>query len=327
MYQVMKKKNIWFSISTTLIVASFIAFFAWGLNLGIDFTGGSLLEVKFAQTAPSVEQIEGALKDLDLKGLTVQPTDQNGVIFRFQNTEEEKHQAVLTKLRELIGNKTEAKKDNQIAVQSNGQAQVQVQTTDSAANSNSLEEMRYESVGPSIGQELKRNAIYSIVLIVIGIIIYVAWAFRKVSRPVASWKYGMAGVIALFHDVIIVTGIFCVLGKFYGIEVNTPFVAALLTVFGYSIADTIVVFDRIRENLPKSHEGFEETINTSINQTLRRSINTSLTVMLTLLAVVLFGGVSIKYFALALLVGIFFGTYSSIFLASPLLVLFEKWKR
>jgi preprotein translocase subunit SecF len=187
--------------------------------------------------------------------------------------------------------------------------------------------MRYESVGPSIGQELKRNAIYSIILIVIGIIIYVAWAFRKVSRPVASWKYGMAGVIALFHDVIIVTGIFCVLGKFYGIEVNTPFVAALLTVFGYSIADTIVVFDRIRENLPKSHEGFEETINTSINQTLRRSINTSLTVMLTLLAVVLFGGVSIKYFALALLVGIFFGTYSSIFLASPLLVLFEKWKR
>ncbi len=324
-YQIMKKKNVWFSISITLVVAAFVAFFGWGLNLGIDFTGGSLLEVKFNQTAPGIDQVEQALKDLDLKGLTLQPTDQSGLVLRFQNTEESKHQAIIAKLRELAPGQTPAVQANPVKVEGAGQAQVQVQTETVAAGG--LEELRYESVGPSIGQELKRNAIYSIILIVIGIIIYVAWAFRKVSRPVASWKYGLAGVIALFHDVIIVTGIFAVLGKLYGIEVNTPFVAALLTVFGYSIADTIVVFDRIRENLPKSHEGFEETINTSINQTLRRSINTSLTVMLTLLAVVLFGGASIKYFALALLVGIFFGTYSSIFLASPLLVLFERWKK
>ncbi len=324
-YQIMKKKNVWFSISITLVVAAFVAFFGWGLNLGIDFTGGSLLEVKFNQTAPGIDQVEQALKDLDLKGLTLQPTDQSGLVLRFQNTEESKHQAIIAKLRELAPGQTPAVQANPVKVEGAGQAQVQVQAETAAAGG--LEELRYESVGPSIGQELKRNAIYSIILIVIGIIIYVAWAFRKVSRPVASWKYGLAGVIALFHDVIIVTGIFAVLGKLYGIEVNTPFVAALLTVFGYSIADTIVVFDRIRENLPKSHEGFEETINTSINQTLRRSINTSLTVMLTLLAVVLFGGASIKYFALALLVGIFFGTYSSIFLASPLLVLFERWKK
>ena len=324
-YQIMKKKNVWFSISITLVVAAAVAFFGWGLNLGIDFTGGSLLEVKFNQTAPGIDQVEQALKDLDLKGLTLQPTDQSGLVLRFQNTEESKHQAIIAKLRELAPGQTPAVQANPVKVEGAGQAQVQVQAETAAAGG--LEELRYESVGPSIGQELKRNAIYSIILIVIGIIIYVAWAFRKVSRPVASWKYGLAGVIALFHDVIIVTGIFAVLGKLYGIEVNTPFVAALLTVFGYSIADTIVVFDRIRENLPKSHEGFEETINTSINQTLRRSINTSLTVMLTLLAVVLFGGASIKYFALALLVGIFFGTYSSIFLASPLLVLFERWKK
>ena len=322
-YQIMKKKKVWFSISITLVAAALAAFFGWGLNLGIDFTGGSLLEVKFNQTAPGIDQVEQSLKDLELKGLTLQPTDQSGLVLRFQNTEESKHQAIIAKLRELSGAKTPA--PSPVKVEGAGQAQVQVQTETVAGGG--LEELRYESVGPSIGQELKRNAIYSIIIIVIGIILYVAWAFRKVSRPVASWKYGLAGVIALFHDVIIVTGIFAVLGKLYGIEVNTPFVAALLTVFGYSIADTIVVFDRIRENLPKSHEGFEETINTSINQTLRRSINTSLTVMLTLLAVVLFGGASIKYFALALLVGIFFGTYSSIFLASPLLVLFERWKK
>jgi len=321
MYQIINKKKIWFGISIALVTASLIAFFAWGLKLGIDFTGGSLLEVKFSQQAPSVNEVQTALSDLDLGGLTVQPTDQNGIIFRFQNTAEDMHQAVMTKLRQLAGGEQTA---NQLKV--DGDVTVELQATPETG-ANQVEELRYESVGPSIGQELKRNAIYSIIIILIAIVIYVAWAFRKVSRPVASWKYGMAGVIALFHDVIIVSGIFCFLGKFYNIEVNTPFVAALLTVFGYSIADTIVVFDRVRENLPKSHQGFEETINTSINQTLRRSINTSMTTMLTLLAIVLLGGDSIKYFALALLIGIFFGTYSSIFLASPLLTLFEAKKR
>lgn len=319
----MKKKKIWFSISLTLVVASLLSFFVWGLNLGIDFTGGSLLEVKFGQNAPGVNEVEQALSGLDLKGLTIQPTDQNGIIFRFQDTAGDKQQAAMEALRSLVGESAEAG-DKQLKIESDGQVAVEV---NSGQTAELVEELRYESVGPSIGQELKRNAIYSIVIILIAIIIYVAWAFRKVSRPVASWKYGVAGVIALFHDVIIVTGIFCVLGQFYGIEVNTSFVAALLTVFGYSIADTIVVFDRIRENLPKSHEDFEGTINTSINQTLRRSINTSMTTILTLLAIFLLGGDSIKFFALALLIGIFFGTYSSIFLASPLLTLFNKWKK
>jgi preprotein translocase subunit SecF len=327
-YKIIKNKNVWFTISTILIVVSIVAFSVWGLKLGIDFTGGSLLEVKFSQTAPSVEQVEQSLKNLDLGGLTVQPTDQNGIILRFQNTAQDKHQAAVTKLKELISVQTD---NNQVKIEGTDAAQVKVETqpvgVQSQVSQNQLEELRYESVGPSIGQELKRNAIYSIIIIIIGIVIYVAWAFRKVSRPVASWKYGLAGVIALFHDVIIVTGIFCILGKFYNIEVNTPFVAALLTVFGYSIADTIVVFDRIRENLPKSHDDFAGTVNYSVNQTMRRSINTSMTTMLTLLAIVLLGGESIRYFALALLIGIFFGTYSSIFLASPLLVMFEKWKK
>jgi preprotein translocase subunit SecF len=329
MIQVMKRKKIWFSISGTLLVLSLAAFFVWGLNYGIDFTGGSLLEVKFSQLSPSFDQVNQALGGLGLKGLIIQPTNQNGIIFRFQNTDEATHQAVVAKLKELIGQTATTtaatSTAGSIKVEASGPGQVEVQTQPTGGNS--LEELSYESVGPSIGQELKSNAIYSIIVIIIGIVIYVAWAFRKVSRPVASWKYGVAGVVALFHDVIIVTGIFCVLGKFFGIEANTPFVAALLTVFGYSIADTIVVLDRIRENLPKSHENFEATVNNSINQTFRRSINTSLTVMLTLLAIVLFGGASIKYFALALLIGIFFGTYSSIFIASPLLVVFEKWKK
>ncbi len=323
--RIIQKKKTWFTISSILIITSLLAFFGWGLNLGIDFTGGSLLEVKFAETK-SVGQISEALSGVELKGLTIQPTDQNGVVLRFQNTEEEKHQEVLKKLRVLAGDKVA--ESPQIKVDSNVVTQVKVSgETGATAASSFLEELRYESVGPAIGKELKRNAIYSIVIIVIAIISYVAYAFRKVSRPVASWKYGVAGVISLFHDVIIVVGSFSVLGHFYGIEVNTPFVAALLTVFGYSIADTIVVFDRIRENLPKSHESFEDTINTSINQTLVRSLATSFTVLLTLLAIVIWGGDSIRYFALALFVGIFFGTYSSIFLASPLLVLFEKGRK
>lgn len=327
MYKIIQKKKIWFSISSVLVIASLVAFFGWGLNLGIDFTGGSLLEVKFAQPQ-TVGQINEALTGIDLKGLTVQPTDQNGMVLRFQNTEESIHQEVVKKLRVLAGDKVA--ETPQVKVEGANNANIQVSTDAGVAATNqssSLEELRFESVGPAIGKELKRNAIYSITIIIIAIIFYVAYAFRKVSRPVASWKYGVAGVITLFHDVIIVTGVFSFMGHFYGIEVNTPFVAALLTVFGYSIADTIVVFDRIRENLPKSQESFEETINTSVNQTMIRSMATSFTVLLTLMAIIIWGGDSIRYFSMALFIGIFFGTYSSIFLASPLLVLFEKGKK
>jgi preprotein translocase subunit SecF len=148
-----------------------------------------------------------------------------------------------------------------------------------------------------------------------------------VSKPVASWKYGAATLVALVHDVTLVVGFYAVLGHFWGVEINTSFITAVLTVLGFSVHDTIVVFDRIRENLPKSDTNFEETVNRSVNQTITRSINTSMTVMLTLLAITIFGGPSIMYFSLALLVGIFFGTYSSIFLASPVLVLWNSFKK
>ena len=167
------------------------------------------------------------------------------------------------------------------------------------------------------------------ILIVIGaIIIYIAWAFRKVTKPVPSWQYGIIAVLALVHDVGITLGVFSVLGHFWGVELDIAFVAAILTVLGYSVNDTIVIFDRIRENVVhRGSHGFEETVNESINQTITRSLNTGLTTLFVLISVYAFGGVTIRYFMLALIVGIIIGTYSSIFFASPLLVVFNKERK
>lgn len=301
MVNFISKRSLWLSISTIFVVASIVALASWGFKLGIDFTGGSLLEVRFNGIQPSVNDIEKSLTDLKLNSLTAQPAENEGMILRFQQTSEDVHQAVLENLKKLAKNQ--------------------------GAKDPFLEEQRFESVGPSIGQELQSKAIYAIILVLIAISLYIAWAFRKVSRPVASWKYGTATLIALFHDVVIVLGFFAILGHFLGVEVNTIFVAAALTVLSFSVHDTIVVFDRIRENLPRSNQDFAGTVNVSLNQTIHRSVNTSLTVLLVLAAIYLLGGISIKYFALSLLVGIFFGTYSSIFLASPLLVIWDNMSR
>ena len=186
---------------------------------------------------------------------------------------------------------------------------------------------RTEFISSLISSELRNKTFGALVLAIVGIIIYIAWAFRKVSYPVKSWKYGLAAIIALAHDILITVGVFVILGKYLGVEVGVSFIAALLTILGYSVNDTIVVFDRIRENLLRagSKENFEETVNKSINETLGRSINTSLTVMLALLALVFWGGASLFEFSLALLVGVFFGTNCTIFVASALVV--EFWKR
>jgi preprotein translocase subunit SecF len=191
-----------------------------------------------------------------------------------------------------------------------------------------IQEERFESIGASIGQEMKTKAVYSIIIVVIAIIIYVAIAFRKVSFPVPSWKYGVFAALAMMHDVVITMGVFSALGHFFGIEVGLPFVAACLTVLGYSVNDTIVIFDRTRENLGRlSKTDFPTVVNRSLNETMARSINTTMTTLLAIIAVYFFGGESIKYFALALLVGVFLGAYSSIFVASPLLVVSERWGR
>jgi preprotein translocase subunit SecF len=294
MIPIIHNRRIFFSISAILFAASIFAFIFWGLKLGIDFTGGSLLELDFKSARPSNDTIKQDLASLDLGELSISPNGSSGVLMRFKSVEEETHQKILTAL---------------------GGADV-------------VTEKSFESVGPVIGQELKSRSLYAIVIVIIMIVIYIAYAFRKVSRPVASWRYGVAAIVALIHDVIIPSGFFAVLGHFLGIEVGLLFVTAVLTILGFSVHDTIVVFDRIRENLRKGGFGdFENTVEASINQTIGRSITTSLVVMFTLFAIFLFGGETTKYFALTLLVGVFFGTYSSIFIASPLLVEWEKFRQ
>jgi len=295
MYKIIQKRKFFLTISSLAAVVSIFALFFWGLNFGIDFTGGSLMEVEFTNYKPSMTEISDSLKDVDLHNLIIQPTE-NSTILRFKENTEDVHQLVVKKLQDLVKDKPNV----------------------------TFKELQFDSVGPSIGQELKSKSFNATAIVFIMIIIYISWAFSKVSKPIASWKYGVAAIIALVHDILFILGVFSVLGHFYGIEVNTPFIAAVLTVLGYSVSDTIIVFDRIRENLPKSHEDFENTVNRSVNQTLTRSINTSFSAILALLAILFFGGSTIKDFALALAIGIFVGTYSSIFIASPVLVVWEK---
>lgn len=285
---IIKYRTIYFVISGILFITSIVFLGVWGLKLGNDFTGGSLLEINFKGDLPDNQAIKEKLVPLDLGEVNIQPLENKGVILRLKDVDEQVHQNILKALGDV-------------------------------------EEKRFESIGPIVGQELKTRALYAIALTLLAIVLYIAWAFRKVSRPIASWKYGVATLIALMHDVVLPVGVFSFLGHFYGIEVGLLFVTAVLTILGFSVHDTIVVFDRIRENLRKGgSKNFEETVDKSINQTISRSINTSLTVVLTLLAVYFFGGETIKYFTLALLVGVVFGTYSSIFIASPILVVWEK---
>lgn len=289
MINIISKTKYAYGFSIVLTVLCVASLSAWGLKLGIDFTGGTLMEVQFEKSLPSNSEIEENLKNLNLKSLSLQATENSTILFRYVPEDDKTNQEVLKTLKEKY---PESK------------------------------ELRTDYANSTISKELKSKSLWSIFWAVAGIMAYIAWAFRKVSRPVPSWKYGMGAIIALVHDILITAGVFSILGHFYGIEIGIPFVAALLTILGFSVHDTIVVYDRTRENLLRSSskETFPEVVNRSLNETLVRSINTSLTVIITLLAIYIFGGESIKYFSLALLVGVTFGTYSSIFIASALLV-------
>lgn len=291
MYNIIGKMKYAYVFSITLTVLSVISLFVWGLKYDIDFTGGTRMGIKFINQIPDKSEVADMLKDLNLGSLTMQNSENNTMFIRYAVEDDKVNDSVWKKLKEKY---TDA-------------VQISVDFTNS-----------------SISKELKSKSLQAIALAIAMIMAYIAWAFRKVSRPVESWKYGLGAVIALAHDIIITTGSFSALGHFYGIEVGIPFIAALLTILGFSVHDTIVVYDRTRENLLKSSRNaiFPEIVNKSLNETLVRSINTSLTVIITLLAIYIFGGASIKFFALALLVGITFGTYSSIFIASSLLVTF-----
>ena len=296
MIDFIKYRKIYFIFSAFLVIGSLFCLAFFGLKFGIDFTGGTVLEVQFADNRPQVSEIKQSLSGLNLGEVIIQPSGEKGMLIRTGNLSQDMSQKIIQTLKKKW----------------------------------KLDEKQFKSrtVGPSISRELREKTWVVTALALFAILLYITYAFRKLTYPIRSWQYALAAILALFHDVLIPTGVFSLLGKFYGVPFTIPIVTALLTVFGYSINDSVVVFDRIRENLLTTRgQTFEETVNKSLNQTLTRSFNTSFTTLLVLFAIFFFGGETLRYFSLTLIIGIGCGTYSSIFLASPILVTWLKKKR
>lgn len=297
---IIRNRNLYFILPGILVLLSLISIAVFGLRGGIDLVGGSLLEVSYGTNAPTIEEIDARVEALALGATRVQPAGEGSFIIRTHEIDVNEKGAIID------------------ALSFNGERQVA--------------EERFTSIGPTLGQELRNRGWIAIALVVLAIVAYVAFVFRHVSEPVSSWKYGAIAIVTLLHDIVIPTGLFAYLGYARGAEVDSLFIVALLTILGISINDTIVVFDRIRENLrlrkeQKGKESFEEVVGKAMDDTTARSINTSLAVVVALLALYFFGPVSTKDFALTLTVGMIAGTYSSIFLASPLLVVWEKFSK
>ncbi len=294
MYRIIQKRNYLFGLSLVLLAPGIVALAMWGLRLGIDFTGGTLASVRI-ESAPQADAVRSEIETMDLGETSVQSTSAETYDIKLPYLDNEQHDAFQTKLTQAFPG---------ITIES------------------------FETIGPTIGRELRQRAIVAVTLVLIAILVYISWAFRKVSKgPVSSWAYGLSALIALVHDVLMLIGIFAIIGHFFHVDVSSLFVTALLTVLGFSVHDTIVVFDRIRERLRVSaQQTFEGVVNESLNQTIVRSISTSLTTVIVLSALFLFGGESIRMFVLALIIGIVSGTYSSIFVAAPLLVVYERLK-
>ncbi len=288
---VIKYKKIFVSISAFLVALSLGSILYFGVDFGIDFKGGALLEVSYTDVRPTQSSVQEALSNtgLDLGSVLIQPISEDTFSIKTKDINNEQKNQVLASL---------------------------------GANA---QEVSFTSIGPSVGAELVRKSILSFILVALGIIFFIAYSFRKVSKPVSSWKYGLIAVTALIHDVIIPVGGFVIFSKIFGVQADTLFVVAILTILGLSVSDTIVVFDRIRENLQVGKfKTFEETVGNSLNQVYTRSLATSFTLFVVLVALIFFGPESTKHFAMLLTAGMFFGTYSSIFLASPLLVMVEN---
>ena len=296
---IIKHRKIFLSISGIFVLVSVAAILFFGLKPGIDFAGGTLWQVKSETDGQlTVESLKEFFeKDLEVKNLIVYAEPENAsFLARLPHLAENQHQQYLAALKNRFGG---------------------------------IEELRYETIGPTIGQELRRKAVFAVILVLLGISLYVAFAFRKVSYPIKSWKYGVITLITLFHDAVIPMGFYAFLGWKIGIEIDINFIVAVLVIVGFSVHDTIVVFDRIRENLllAKNRLDLENIVNFSVNQTLARSVNTSLTLVLALAALLFVGPVSLKYFVLTILLGTVVGTYSSIFIASPLLTVWHKFSK
>ena len=285
-------------IPVVLAALALFSIFFWGFRPGIDLAGGSLLQVSYPEGRPPVEQVRALTAKLGLGEVRVQPTDEDAYILRQRDLSVEEKR----NLEAVLGGLGAVRED------------------------------QYTSIGPTIGSELLKKAYLAVAAVIICIVLFIAFAFRKVSEPVSSWKYGVVAIVTLLFDALVPIGAYAYLGHFTGAEVDTLFIVALLAILGISINDKIVVFDRIRENLRLNaerhrREAFGEVVDRSITQTLARSINTSLTVVIVLLALYFFGPASTKAFALTLTVGMLVGTYSSIFFASPLLLMWERFSR
>ena len=263
MFEIIAKRKTWMIVSGSLMVVCIFVLAFFGLKIGIDFTGGSLLEVDIKEQAPTRDEVEVLVSDLGVESVQIQSSKEAGYIIRTANISNDKKVEVMGALEKQYGE---------------------------------VEELRFDSIGPTIGKELQRKGIYAIIFVLIGIILYIAYVFRKVSFPVSSWKYGLTAIITLAHDLMIVIGAFVLFSYFFGAEADSLFITALLTILGYSVNDTIVVFDRIRGNLLKSEASdFQQTVNLSLNQTIVRSLNTSVTTLLVLLALAVFGGLTYWY--------------------------------
>ena len=285
----LKYSKLYYGLAIFLSVVAIALIASFGLKLGIDFGGGSILEVEFDQRPENIA-IQEKLNDLELGEISIQPTGDKGVILRMKELDEDVHQQVISKLGELSG----------------------------------VRDMRFESIGPVIGKELTDKTMVLVIVSLLVLLVYIIVAFRKVSWPVSGFKYGLISIVALSFDVLITVGAFSLLGKFYNVQFNIPIITALLTIIGYTINDKIIVFDRVRENLIRyKGDDFKGLIDKSLNETLFRSISTGACSLLVLFSIYFLGGETLKYFALTLIVGIVVGTFSSLFLASPLLV---SWK-
>lgn len=287
------KRKIWYTISLLIIVPGMISLLTHGLLLGIDFVGGQTLQVSGQIQQSAVQPIANQLKLQDVSVIA----NGSDTLIRYRDTAAPATQ------------------------------QTDHQALSAALSAQGHTELAYDTVGPSISAATTENALIAVALAATAIILYIAFAFRNIPPPMNSWNFGVAAIIAMLHDALLLIGVFSLLGVFFKVEIDSLFVTAVLTVIGFSVHDTIVVFDRIRENLRKERGNFPEIVNSSILETLARSLNTSFTVLLTLLALYLFGGESIKLFVLALLIGIASGTYSSIFNAAPILVSWYEWRQ
>ncbi len=286
------RKNLYFFISLLVLIPGLISLATKGLRLSIDFTGGSVFEFEFKNEVKK-EDVSRVFHDKGVGIESIQTSSDRRVIVKTKPVDNPKNDEIVKSLQtQYVGSK----------------------------------EISFETIGPLVGKETTTNAFIALIVASIGILLYIAYAFRSVPKPYSSFRFGASAIIALLHDALVVLGIFSILGFVKGVEIDALFITAVLTVIGFSVHDTIVVFDRIRENLDKLRgSSFSEVVNFSLVETLNRSLRTSLTVIFTLLALFLLGGETIRYFVIALLVGIVSGTYSSIFNASPILVVWEEW--